>query len=67
MIRNRITSFALAAIVAGASHVPPAMAAKFDGSWSMVAVTARGDCGVIPMGLEIRRGRIQSTGGSFAL
>jgi hypothetical protein len=67
MIKCRIASFALAVIVTAASLVPPAMAAKFDGNWSMVAVTTRGHCGVIPMGLEIRRGRIQSTGGSFAL
>ena len=67
MIKNRICSFALAAIATTASSVPPAMAAKFDGNWSMLAVTTRGHCGVIPMGLEIRRGRIQSTGGSFAL
>jgi hypothetical protein len=67
MIRYRITSFALAAIMAAAPYVPSAMAAKFDGNWSMVAVTTRGHCGVIPIGLEIRRGRIQSIGGSFAL
>jgi len=67
MIRNRITSFALAAMVTAASCVPPAMAAKFDGIWRMVAVTTRGHCGVIPMGLKIYRGRIHSTGGSFAL
>ena len=67
MIRNRISSFSLAAIVTVASCVPPAIAAKFDGNWSMVAVTTRGHCGVIPMGLGISRGRIHSTGGSFAL
>jgi hypothetical protein len=67
MIRFRMISFALAAIVTAAPCVPSAMAAKFDGNWSMVAVTTRGHCGVIPMGLEIRPGRIQSTGGSFAL
>jgi hypothetical protein len=66
MFRNFITSFALAAIGIAASDVP-AIAAKFDGNWSMVAVTTRGHCGVIPMGLEISRGRIHSTGGSFAL
>lgn len=67
MIKNRITSFALAAMVTTATCVPPAMAARFDGNWSMIAVTTRGHCGIIPMGLDIRRGRIQSTGGSFAL
>lgn len=67
MIRYWIASLALASIVTAAPFGPPAMAAKFDGNWSMVAVTTRGHCGVIPMDLEIRRGRIQSTGGSFAL
>ncbi|MGE5266837.1 MAG: hypothetical protein ACM3L9_05660 [Deltaproteobacteria bacterium] len=67
MIKYRIASFVVAAVMAAAPHVPPAMAAKFDGNWSMVAVTTRGHCGVIPIGLEIRRGHIQSTGGSFAL
>ncbi len=67
MIKNRIRALALVSIATVASSVPPAMAAKFDGSWSMLAMTTRGHCGVIPMGLEIRRGRIQSTGGSFAL
>jgi hypothetical protein len=66
MMRKIITSFALAAIVTAASDVP-AMAARFDGNWSMVGVTARGHCGVIPMGLEVTRGHIHSTGGSFAL
>lgn len=67
MIRCRITFLALATMATAASFVPPALAGKFDGNWSMVAVTTRGHCGVIPMGLEISRGRIRSTGGSFAL
>jgi hypothetical protein len=65
MIRKIITSVALAAMVTAAVNVP-AMAARFDGNWSMVAVTTRGHCGVIPMGLEVKRGRVHSTGGSFA-
>ena len=46
--------------------VAPAFAAKFDGNWSMVAATTRGHCGTIEIGLAINRGRIYSTGGSFA-
>jgi creatinine deaminase len=42
------------------------VAAKFDGGWSMVAVTTRGHCGTIDIGLGVKRGRIYSTGGSFA-
>jgi hypothetical protein len=42
------------------------IAAQFDGDWNMVAVTTSGHCGTIPIGLEISRGRIYSTGGSFA-
>jgi hypothetical protein len=44
---------------------PPALAAQFDGNWSMVAVTTRGHCGKIPIGLGISHGRIYSTGGAF--
>lgn len=43
-----------------------AHAGKFDGSWSMVAVTTKGHCGSVPMGMLIKGGRISSTGGSFA-
>jgi hypothetical protein len=32
----------------------------------MIAVTTRGHCGTIPIGLGINGGRIYSTGGSFA-
>jgi len=45
---------------------PPAIAANFDGNWSMVAETTRGHCGTIAMGLGISRGRIYATAGSFA-
>ena len=67
MIRNRMSAFALSAAVTVSFCVPPAIAAKFDGNWNMAAVTTRGHCGVIPMGLEISRGHIHSTSGSFAL
>ena len=45
---------------------PLAIAANFDGNWSMVAATTRGHCGTIEMGLGITRGRIHSIAGSFA-
>jgi hypothetical protein len=66
MIGKLFASLALAGIVTGAVSASPAVASRFDGKWSMVAVTTRGHCGVIPIGLEISRGRIHSTGGSFA-
>jgi hypothetical protein len=65
MISNRIYAFALSA-AAILGFVAPASAAKFDGNWSMTAVTTRGHCGVIPIGMAIKGGRIHSTGGSFA-
>lgn len=66
MTGNRICVFALSAASTIICSAPPAAAAKFDGSWSMVAVTTRGHCGTIPMGLGIRGGRVYATGGSFA-
>ncbi|MDQ8700735.1 hypothetical protein [Hyphomicrobium sp. LHD-15] len=66
MTSNRMCVLALTAASAMACFAPPAVAAKFDGSWSMVAVTTRGHCGTIPMGLGIKGGRIYATGGSFA-
>ena len=64
MIGNRMCAFALSA--ASAIIAPAAIAAQFDGNWSMVAQTTRGHCGTIPIGMEINGGRIYSTGGSFA-
>lgn len=66
MISNRMCAFALSAASAIFCSAPPASAAKFDGNWSMTAVTTRGHCGTIPIGMEINGGRIYSTGGSFA-
>jgi hypothetical protein len=54
--------FAAALVLAA----PVAQAERFDGGWSMVAKTTRGHCGVIQVGLSVNRGRISSTGGSFA-
>jgi hypothetical protein len=66
MIGNRMCAFALATATALISSALPASAAKFDGDWSMTAVTTRGHCGVIPIGMGVKSGRIYSTGGSFA-
>lgn len=66
MIGNRMCTIALTAASAIIWSAPPASAARFDGNWSMVAETTRGHCGTIAVGLGINRGRIFSTGGSFA-
>jgi hypothetical protein len=56
MIGNRKRTIALSAASAIVSSTPPAIAAQFDGEWSMVAETTRGHCGTIAVGLEIDRG-----------
>jgi hypothetical protein len=66
MTRTRLCSLALAAATATLWSAAPARADKFDGSWSMVAETTSGHCGVVAIGLAISRGRIQSTSGGFA-
>jgi hypothetical protein len=66
MIGNRTCIIALSAASAMFSLAPPAGAADFDGSWSMVAETTRGHCGTIEIDLGVDRGRIYSTGGFFA-
>lgn len=66
MIRHRPCLLALTAAAAILGSTPPARADKFDGTWSMVAETTSGHCGVVAIGLAIRRGRIQSTSGGFA-
>ena len=66
MIDNRMHAFALSTAFAIICSAPPAIAGKFDGSWSMVAETTHGHCGDIEIGLGINRGRIHSTSGSFA-
>jgi hypothetical protein len=64
MIANR--TLALSTAFAIIAFAPPAIAAQFDGTWNMVAVTTSGHCGRIPIGLGISNGRIYSTGGRFA-
>lgn len=63
---TRRAIIALCGLAAVITPSAPAIAAGSDGTWSMVAVTTRGHCGTIDIGLSIRRGRISSTGGSFA-
>ena len=62
----RIRAFAFSAAFATLCFAPPAIAAQFDGNWTTVAVTTRGHCGKIPIGLRISHGLIYSTGGRFA-
>jgi hypothetical protein len=66
MIGSRIRALALSIVLAVTCFAPPAIAAEYDGAWSMIAVTTHGHCGKIPIGLGISHGRIYSTGGSFA-
>lgn len=66
MTGNRMCVLALSAASAIACSALPAVAARYDGNWSMVAETTRGHCGTIEVGLGISRGRIHSTSGSFA-
>ena len=66
MLGHRMGAFALATLSALLLSAPPAAAAKYDGTWSMTAVTTKGHCGVIPIGMGVKGGRIYSTGGSFA-
>ena len=71
MIANRLCAFALVTAFAifwsapSAIAATPAIAATFDGSWNMFAVTTNGHCGIIKIGMGIDRGRIFSTGGRF--
>jgi hypothetical protein len=66
MIGSRMHTIVLSAASAIVCSAPPAIAAKFDGNWRMVAETTRGHCGTIEVGLAVSRGRLYSTGGSFA-
>ncbi len=66
MLDPRTLAFA-ASLTAALIFAPlAAHAGRYDGTWSMTAITTKGHCGVIPVGMFIKRGRISSTGGSFA-
>jgi hypothetical protein len=64
MIGNRMCAFALSTAFGIICAAPPAIAAH-EGNWLMVAVTTRGHCGTINIGLGVKGGRIYATGGSF--
>lgn len=67
MTGHRLRILALSAFALAALAVPATSATRFDGTWSLTAVTTKGHCGVIPVAMAITRGRISATGGSFAL
>lgn len=66
MTVSRSCALALAAASAALCVPPAAAAGRYDGSWSMVAVTTRGHCGTVDIGLAVHRGRLQATSGLFA-
>ena len=66
MIGNRVRTVALSAAFAIIWSALPAVAAQFDGDWSMIAKTTRGHCGTIDIDLGISDGRIYAAGGFFA-
>lgn len=66
MPAHRRVALALAAASAFVLSTSMATAGRFDGRWTMVATTARGHCGTIPIGLGIKDGRVYATGGSYA-
>src|SRR5262245_37033119 len=65
MISNRICLIALTAASAIVGSAASAIAAPFDGNWSVVAQTTRGHCESIRFGLGISGGHISSAGGSY--
>src|SRR6185437_2065780 len=67
MIGNRICVVgSAAATMLAFFYLPAAGAPRFDGPWTLTAVTTKGHCGVIPMTMEVVRGRVHGTGGSYA-
>jgi hypothetical protein len=65
MIANRICVIALVAASATICSTPSAIAASFDGNWSVVAQTTQGHCGSMQFGLAINHGRLYSAGGYY--
>jgi hypothetical protein len=65
MIDNRICTVALTVASAIIGSTASAIAAPYDGNWSVVAQTTRGHCETIQFGLAISGGRIYSSGGSY--
>jgi hypothetical protein len=67
MIGNRLFVVgSAAATMLAFFYLPAAGAPRFDGPWTLTAVTTKGHCGVIPMTMEVVRGRVHGTGGSYA-
>jgi len=66
MMDHRRRPRALFAAFAFVAFATPASAARFDGAWTMTALTTRGHCGTIPVGMVISKGRISATSGSYA-
>jgi len=67
MIGNRMRAFAVTTAFALLSFAAPATASPYDGSWHMVLVTTNGHCGVINIGVAVRRGHISATSGQFVM
>jgi hypothetical protein len=65
MIGNRVCAIALATASATICSTPSAIAASFDGNWSVVAQTTQGHCGSIQFGLAINHGRLYAAGGYY--
>jgi hypothetical protein len=64
MTGKPICAAALAATFAAIS-TPSAIAASFDGNWSVVAQTTQGHCGNMQFALSINRGRLYSGSGYY--
>jgi hypothetical protein len=67
MAGHRIRDFALAGAFAAASiaAASSAMAANFDGNWTLIARTTDGHCGVNRFDVAISGGQVQYPGGAF--
>jgi hypothetical protein len=67
MAGHRIRDFALAGAFAAASiaAASSAMAANFDGNWTLIARTTDGHCGVNRFDVAISGGQVQYPGGVF--
>lgn len=67
MTGNRNFALALLAASAILCSAAPAIAAPYDGSWTMIVMTTNGHCGTIKVGLAITGGKISSTSGKFVM
>jgi hypothetical protein len=63
--RNQTGGLPIALAAASATICPSAIAASFDGNWSVVAQTTQGHCGSMRFGLAINHGRLYSAGGYY--